>query len=304
MRHRHFHNSPTKIVAAIELVIASGFWGLGYVASKWALVSMGPFSVAFLRFVIALAFALLWVLWASRTAAGNNFKAEFWRSRQAGLALGAMVVLQTLALQYTSVTRCGFLSGLYVVFVPILEALMLRSMIQPRLGLWIAVATLGTCLMCGYDGGQGWNAGDTFALACAVVAAVQIVLVDKTSGKIASPFSFNAGQSFWACLPGLIFMIAYAEVPRLPWTGGSWLGIAILSIGCTLTGFWLQIRAQKILSATVVSILFLLESPSAGLFGYIFFDERMSSQQFAGAALILLACWNTVALDRKTTKRT
>lgn len=296
MRHRHLSDPPTKIIATAELVLAAAFWGLGYVAGKWALTSMGPYAVVFLRFSIALLIGWLWLKLKGTT--GNGFDGEFSRSRQAGISLGLFVILMTLSLQYTSVTRCGFLTGLYVVFVPILEAVMLRSAVQPRLWVWIVVAILGTTLMCGLDQSLAWNVGDLFAIACAFVAAYQIVIVDRISSKIKNPFAFNAAQSFWALLPALGFVVWANDVPYLPWTTKAYIGIAIMSIGCTLFGFWLQIRAQKVISATVVSILFLLETIFAAIFGYVFFDEVMNVQQSIGALLILLACYRTVMLDK------
>jgi drug/metabolite transporter (DMT)-like permease len=302
MRQKYFNHTPTKIIAAAELVVAGAFWGLGYVAAKWSLQSMGPFAVVFLRFIIAAVLGWSFIRLSS-PGWSNPFQGELWRSHRAGVALGVTLILQTLGLQYTSVTRCGFLTGLYVVFVPILESMLLRRAIPGVLWFWIAVATLGTCLMCGLDSTQGWNVGDTFSLGCAMAASYQIVMVDKISSRIKSPFAFNAGQSFWALLPALVFMLWSENLPYLPWTSKSWIGIGILSLGCTLLSFWLQVRAQMVLTATIVSILFLLESPFAAVFGYVFFDERLNLQQSLGAVLILVACWKTITLDRKPALR-
>jgi drug/metabolite transporter (DMT)-like permease len=302
MRHGYFDQPPSKMVATAELVLAGAFWGLGYVASKWALTSMGPFAIVFLRFAVA--FGLGWAfLKVLSPGSLSSLRADLVMSSRAGLALGVTLVFQTLGLQYTTVTRCGFLTGLYVVFVPILESLILRSAIRLELWIWIAVATIGTLLMCGMDA-QGWNVGDTFSLCCAVTAAYQIVAVGKLADKIHQPFSFNIAQNFWAFIPALAFLIGGEDLPALPWTGKAWVGMLILSVGCTLVGFWLQVRAQRVLIATVVSILFLLESPFAALFGFVFFDERLAWDQLIGAVLILLACWKTVTLDGKSNKST
>jgi drug/metabolite transporter (DMT)-like permease len=224
-------------------------------------------------------------------------------SSRAGLALGVTLVFQTLGLQYTTVTRCGFLTGLYVVFVPILESLILRSAIRLELWIWIAVATIGTLLMCGMDA-QGWNVGDTFSLCCAVTAAYQIVAVGKLADKIHQPFSFNIAQNFSAFIPALAFLIGGEDLPALPWTGKAWVGMLILSVGCTLVGFWLQVRAQRVLIATVVSILFLLESPFAALFGFVFFDERLAWDQLIRAVSHFIGVLENSDVRRKSNKST
>lgn len=82
----------------------------------------------------------------------------------------------------------------------------------------------------------------------------------------------------------------------------SWFGLLSLSLGSSLLGFFLQIRAQKELDASVASILFLLESPMSFIFAYFLLNERLSLLQSVGAALILLACLGA-SLKKKSVKK-
>lgn len=283
----------SKAIAVTELTLASLLWGLGYVASKWALTSIDASWLAFIRFFVA-ALVGYWIL--GKPLSRHSFS-SLWDSlgpaKGAGLSLGVTLLLQTLSLRYTSVTRCGFLTGLYVVFVPILELWILGRTNRGLLWLWVGLALTGTCLLCHMQTAD-WNVGDALAVGCAITAALQVVLVDRISRDIGKPFLFNTAQSLWACLPLIATSAIFESPPYLPWTAQAWVGMWILAIGCTLIGFWLQIRSQKVLKATVVSMIFLLEAPFAAFFGFVFFGETLAWPQALGAALIFLACWGVV----------
>jgi drug/metabolite transporter (DMT)-like permease len=81
--------------------------------------------------------------------------------------------------------------------------------------------------------------------------------------------------------------LIFEPTPRPSLTDLSLVGLFSLTFGSTLIAFAFQVKAQKILSPSVVSLLFLLEAPFATFFGLLFLGEELRSDQWLGAALIL-----------------
>ena len=276
--------SPQR--AVVELVIASVIWGASFPAAKFALMSFGPLWTCSIRFLLATTLALPFCFLSSRR--------KFWKkslvrlSLLPGVLMGATLVLQNAGLQETSVTKSSFITVLYIVLVPIFS----QAFFKTRVGLshffWVGVALLGTALICELETGN-WNRGDLLTLGCAITASFHILCLEKLAKQIESPFLFNSLQSFWAGLIPLLFAFFWDDIHHFPPLWESTLAILWLSIAVTLISFLVQIRSQQILSAEVVSMLFLLESPLAALFAYFLFSEKLDGSQWFGAFLILLA---------------
>lgn len=218
----------------------------------------------------------------------------FWQIRASflpALFLVLMIVLQTVGLLYTTATKSSFITVLYVVLVPILESAVARRRISIHLWLCILVSMIGVYMIVDPKWDEALNWGDFLTLLCAFMAALQIITLDRVSAKIGSAFAFNTIQSAWAA-PLLLLAMPLQTGPLIPAqspTTLAWVGLLSLALGSTLIAFYLQIRAQKVLSSTVSSLFFLLESPFALLFAFLFLNERLSFQQALGAGLILIS---------------
>lgn len=207
-------------------------------------------------------------------------------------------MFQTWGLNYTTATNAGFITTLYVVFVPVIDVMLVRKrpdMVHVAL---VLMAVVGTALICQWQANV-WNKGDFLTLLCAVCGALHILCIARFANKITKPFFFNNFQCLWAGLMAL-GLACFTET----WQVGTIhnpgiLGFAFLLFGSTLFGFWAQIRAQKVLSANAASLICLLESPFAALFGYIFLKERLDFSQWVGAVLILTSAAVTILLERR-----
>lgn len=310
---------PTR--ATFELVFASSLWGFGFVAVVWALEAMSPLEVTGWRFAIAMALGLLYLKIRRR---------ELWT--QVGLAawpgflVAGTVMLQTWGLQYTTATKSGFLTCLYVLIVPLLEAVTGRQKLQLRTLFCAAIALLGVGFMTGLDQALGLsqpatnippellakmrlNWGDVLTLGCALAASGHIIAVGRSvekarqlTGRELDSFRFNVHQSIWAGLPLLALTLPIFGVNVSPlgdqahawplasaWAAG-WkpiAGLLMLAIGSTLIAFALQVRAQKSLDPSLASLIFLLESPFAAIFAFWLLGETLGGPQLFGAALIM-----------------
>lgn len=274
------------IRAVLQLIVAGVLWGFSFVGVTWALRELNPFEIAFVRFsftflegfLLQMAFRS-WREW--REAIALSFLA--------GVLLSATLLLQTVGLQYTTATKSGFITTLYVVMVPLAESVINRRPVAREHWMLVFVALVGTSLIMRLDF-EAINAGDLFTLLAAVFATAQVLWIARVSRRTERPFLFNAVQFGWSALLALPFVSPPELVGKLSqigqWSTEAVIGILFLSVGSTSTAFYFQVKAQRHLSATTASLLFLLESPFAAIFAMIFLHERLSYMEWVGAALI------------------
>lgn len=275
-----------KSLASLEMIFSTMIWGFGFVATQWALLSADTITLSVFRFFVAflIGHIILFLPFFRKEISWQNIKL----SCGPGLLLGTMLIFQTWGLELTSVTNSGFITTLYVVFVPIIEFLFLRKKPQHILWVWIFVALIGTALMVNLHH-LNLNKGDILTFLCAIIGAGQIVWVSRVSHRIQSPFAFNVYQSLWGATASLMFLPFYQKTYFYPPGPKSIIGILAVTIGSTLLAFALQIKAQRVLPATTASLFFLFESPFATLFAMILLNEPVTHWQSVGAALIFFS---------------
>ena len=284
---KRLKSNPSPKQAALELIFAGSIWGFGFVCARWALDFAGPFWMNAIRFYVAFIFAVPVILATPQLKAHFN-REQFFLAAWPGVFLSGTLVFQTAGLAYTSVTKSGFITVLYIVFVPFLELLLLKTKINKFHFVWVITALLGSALICEFQGGS-WNFGDLLTLICALMASSQIVFLEKQAPKIGSAFVFNVFQTFWAGLIPLALALPFEDKPKFPISAKILSAMLILSFASTLLAFLIQVRSQKVLPSSTVSMLFLLESPFAALFAFLLLGERMGVSQWLGASLILLS---------------
>ena len=276
-----------KMRASLELVLAGSIWGFGFIVTIWVLPSIGPLWISTLRFGCATILTLTGAAFFPSIRARLS-REDIRKAFVPGAFLGAMLFLQTWGLKYTSATNSGFITTLYVVMVPLIEALFFKKRISLKLWALILVALFGTALIAKANLGI-WNKGDLLTLACALVAAGHILVIDVFASNTHSPLSLNTFQAMWAsliCLPAALLFEAH---PVWPLPASAFACIAYLTMISTMIAFLIQIRAQRTLVPALASLLFLLESPFSALFSRIFLNESLLPSQWLGGALILLS---------------
>ncbi len=288
--------NPSTRQALFELVLAAALWGFGFIAVKWGLESSGPLWLNTFRLLLGAVSGLAVIAALPKLRRFLTWK-EFGLGFSPGIALGVCLILQTYGLQYTTVTKSGFITCLYIVFVPLLSVFFHRTRVAKAHSAWVVVALIGAALVCQVDS-VSVNLGDWLTLACALGAAVQIVEVGRLTRMSGSAFVFTVNQSFWAALPPLIGGLFWEAPPTMPLTPRAVCGILVLVFGCTLLAFGIQSRTQRVLSPSVVSLIFLLEAPFAAIFAYLCLGERMTLGQGIGGILILAAAALSIRSDR------
>jgi drug/metabolite transporter (DMT)-like permease len=280
--------------ATLELILASLLWGFGFIATVWALQGFSPLWVTFLRFALASFISLIWVLFKERRHLNQE---QLKISLIPGILLSGTLILQTWGLKFTTATKSGFITCLYVLFVPILERVFLKQPLSALHFVFVTVALFGTALICDFQTGD-WNRGDLITLACTLVASAQIFWFALIHQRIGSAVAFNSLQSLWSAGICALFLPMAGPMPTftaIPFM--AWLGIAALTIGSTVIAFALQVRAQKSISPSTASLLYLLESPFAMLFAILLLRESLNWTQGIGAFIILAAVLASIRVE-------
>lgn len=277
--------------ATLELFVACIFWGFGFIAIIWALDGYSPLAIMTLRFLLVGLCAIpAWL--GSRRFRTDFTPALFRMTFGPAFFLAITLLLQTWGLKYTSATNSGFITTLYVLFTPLAESLLRRRWPSRRLRIAVMIALTGTALICQIHTMQRFNLGDVLTLFCAWTAVAQFLSLSRILPSMTvSPFAFNLSQSIWIAVLTGSCMLLFEGVPHLVTDihQRAFWGLAILAYGASFCAFLLQIRAQRVLSASTASIICLLESPFAALFAVWLLNEQFSSLQMAGGLLIFYA---------------
>lgn len=261
-------------------MLAAFLFGSTFVLVQNALDDVTPFGYLVIRFTVgALALAPFAVHYARQES--PEVRRMLWRAGViAGVLLFAGYAFQTVGLQYTESSTSAFITGLYAIFTPMVEAIVRRRLPSGSVCAGIVVATVGLFLLTGAQLELG--EGEWLTLACAVTFAVWIVYQGAYADRI-HPIPFTGVQ---------LAVVAVLAMPPTGVTGfGSLTGAAIFAgvftgIACSSVALSLQVYGQRRLSPSRVALVLLMEPVFAGIFGYAH-GEDLDAVKLIGAAVIL-----------------
>ncbi len=281
MRTREL-SSPNKYVLDISLLFVSFVWGSTFSLIKMALQEMPVFWFLFLRFSLAF---LVFIPLLTRKFKKINKATLLW-----GFFLGILLFLgyafQTVGLKYTTSINSGFITGLFVVFTPLICALMFRWFPHWASLVGVVVAFFGLSLLT-LNSNLAFNYGDLLTLIAAFSYAVYIVLVGRFAARY-DPALLTWLQTFVVGFVSFFFTIFLENSQKLPVGLVPIATLVITSVFATVIAFWIQIYAQRFMHPTRVALILLGEPVFAGFFGYFLLQEVLTVRKLIGAVLILL----------------
>lgn len=287
-----------RIGSSLILVLTAAIWGFAFVAQKTSMQYIGPFTFNAFRFSIgALCILTLSLILDKRKIAKGETvdapyliekkpnKTLFMAGTLCGLCLFTGSSLQQVALQFTTVSKCSFITALYIVMVPILS-LFLKKRISANCWIGVLLSAVGFYFLCLLPGELSMNFGDLLTLLGSLFWAAQIMAIDhyvnKTDGiKIAAlQFTITAILS-------IIFALTF-ETIELSSIGAAAISIlygGFLSVGAAFT---LQIIGQKHTPPTLASLILSLESVFAIAGGAWLLHETLTTREALGCVLIFI----------------
>lgn len=273
-------NSQT-VRANLLLLFSAAIWGSTFVAQKTAMQYIGPFWYTGLRFLLGM-LVILPLLHFEKPQ--HSLSSRDWLTGIGiGLLLFAGINLQQVALMFTSVTNSGFITGLYVVLVPVICAFAGH---RYGGGVWVGVImAVGGLYLLSVHGALEVNFGDILTLASAFFWAFQVIAL-SSSGHCLPPVRLAATQ-FATCTVlslGIAVFIEPVSFSAIGDAGFALLYGGILSVGF---GFTMQVMAQRYAPAAHSAIILSLESVFAALTGWAVLGDILDARVLTGCALML-----------------
>lgn len=272
--------------ADILLLITAAIWGFAFVAQRVGMLHMGPFTFNALRFSMGALALLPFLIWKRRDDENSpkaTLKQVIWPGLLTGLSLFGGASLQQIGLVGTTAGKAGFITGLYVILVPLL-GLFLGKRTHPAHWIGAVLAVPGLYLL-SVTADFTISSYDLVVLGGAFLWAVHVHLITRFAEEV-GPLRLAVIQ---AAVCGVLSGIAALIFETISFAGildGLWPIFygAFLSVGIAYT---LQVVAQRTADPTHAVVILSLESVFAGLGGWLLLSEAFSIRDFIGSGLML-----------------
>ena len=273
------------------LLLTALIWGIAFVAQSAGMEHVGPWTFVFTRFILAAAVLFPVSKYIDRKNKKKAVKPAPLRlyitgGACCGLFLGIASITQQAGIKYTTAGKAGFITALYVIFIPVL-AIFLKKKPQKKIWFCVLLGLAGLYLISVKDG-FSIEKGDTLVMICAIVFSMQILSVDHFSVRVPNVVKLSDIQFFFAAVVGLIGMLIF-ESPDISAILSAIIPIAYAGILSSAVGYTLQIIAQKNTDPTVASLLMSLESVFAALAGWLLLHQTLSVRELIGCGIVMLA---------------
>ena len=270
------------------MLIAAAIWGFAFVAQREGMETMGPFLFSGVRFLIGVV-ALSPVVWFLSKKPQQTHKAEvsakklIFAGTVAGLLLFGGISFQQVGLQYTTAGKAGFITGLYIFFVPLIGLFLGQ---KTGSGTWLGatIALFGLYLL-SINEDFSIAEGDLLQLICAVFFAAHVLVIGYLAKRM-DTLKLSLVQ-YLVC--GFISLFIAIAIEMISWDMIVATAIPLLYAGVMSTGiaYTLQVVAQQHAHSSHAAIILSLEGAFAVLGGWLLLDEHLPARGLLGCALML-----------------
>lgn len=272
--------------AVLALIVASFVFGATFVVIKSAVAETPPLTFVAWRFLLGAVFLALFAIPRGP---------RLWRhGLVAGAALFAGYAFQTVGLTQTSASNSALITGLYVVFTPLIAAVFVRRAPSPWSVGAAAFSFAGLVLLTGTDDLR-LETGDVLTVACALSFAAHIVILSKLA-RLHPVVPFTTAQL--AVTSVLAFGSSWVlEGPSIP-EGHAWGALLLTGIGASAGCFVLQIWSQTVVGPTTAAVVLAAEPAFAVATAWVVLEERLDLAGWVGAASIMAAIFIVITRQR------
>lgn len=295
-----------KTKNALQLMLASLVWGIAFVAQSSASAYIRPFSYNALRCFLGGLTLLPLVLLRQKTnpsqmeapsgKAHTTAKPYLWLT--GGICCGVCLtfgsVLQQIGISQTTVGKAGFITALYIIFVPIAGVLFLHQKMTPPIVASAILGLIGMFLLCIKED-FSIGRGDFFVLLCSFAFTAHILVIDHFSESVDGVL-LSCVQFFVVSLLCLPVMLLF-ERPTLSQIRAARLPIVYAGVMSCGVGYTLQIVGQKGVNPTIASLILSLESVFSALAGWVILGQKLSFREICGCIILFAAILLATAKD-------
>lgn len=270
-----------RLKADITLFIASLLWGFGFIAQRTGALDVGPFVYNAARWSLGVLLMLPFL----------RFKLPLTRKTVPWMAVTGVILFtasgfQQAGLTTTTAGNAGFITGAYVVLIPILLAVFWRERTSKIIWLAVLVTAAGIYLL-SMSGPLVFNRGDLYELLGALMWALHVIITGKAVKEV-PVLPFVVGQYTVCAVLNIIAGLIW-QSDSIPALLPNWMGIVYLAVFSTGLGFTFQAYGQRHAPAADAAIIMSMEAVFAAIFGWLLLAERLNTSQLVGCTLILAA---------------
>ena len=266
-------------ISTAALVYVAASWGSTFTVVKDSLGSINPVLMVGYRFAIAAIIIMLYLMYKNK---------NLFQNIKQGLILGilmfGMYVPQTVGLLYTKASNSGFITGMYILFIPFFSFFIMKRKFEKSKIIPILLSLIGMYLLTG--GIKGINIGDIITLGTAAFCALHILAADfyvkKDIDVLVITFQQFAVTSILSLIISMIFRVEFKTENT-----NVWWATLFLALFPTISAFIIQMYSQKFVSPFKVAAIFALEPIFALIMAVWFGNEEIRLTGLAGGGLII-----------------
>lgn len=282
-----------NIFANLALLLTAFLWGVSFVAQKAGMDYIGPFTFNAVRSFLG-CLSLIPVIWLEKLL-NKTSKPEKIKKLQhikilkagilCGIALFIAMTIQQYCMLYVDAGKAGFISALYIIYVPIISAFFGKR-ISNNVILSVFIAVIGLYLLC-FKSNASFNTYDMILLISTLFYGIHIIVVNNVTRNI-DPVQVSLIQFLTVGVLSLPLMFSF-ETPTLQNIYICKIPLLYAGILTCCVAYTLQIFGQKFTTPTIASLLLCLESVFAVLGGAVILSETMTTRETLGCVLMISA---------------
>lgn len=282
-----------KYLGYICLFVVATMFGVSYVFQAMASNIYEPFTFTAFRFLLSAIILLPFIFKKDDTKITDLIKV--------GVIVGFFIFIATASQQIaagkTSAGKIGFITSLYIVFVPLFNFLFYKKRINIGIFISIILALVGMALLCGLEKDVSINPYDFVVLIAAFAFAGEIIYIERNIDHI-DVIKFTFSESVGAGTMSLIVALIFEDI-FIPNSIESFVPLLYVAIGAGSLGYCLQNLGEAKTNSVIASLIMSLESVVSLLSGYLFLNETLSSRELLGCVIVLVAVVICILSSRK-----
>lgn len=272
-----------KLKGNLIMLLTAIIWGTSFISQKVGMETIKPATFNGIRLLIGSIVLLPFILIRGTSGKKTDKKILFKSGILCGILLCIATTVQTWGMIYTTSGKSGFITAMYMIFVPFFGVLLKKKI--PKIAFLSAfIAFFGLYLLCGLNQLNGFNFGDFLTLICAVTFTFHILAIDHFSPSV-DGVKLSCVQFFVAGIICLFIMLVF-EKPDLNQILKCTVPILYSGIFSCGIAYTLQTIGQKYTDPVSASILMSLESVFALISGVIILGEPIGFIEILGCTLM------------------
>lgn len=274
------------------ILLCTIIWGTAFLFQKTGSEHYGPFALTCYRNILAGFFLMGTVFVRDRfIKVSRDARKEYIGGAMSGVVLFAAMSTQQIGIEHTTPGISAFLTANYILLVPVFTWIIGRGRACWNVWTGVALAIAGTYLISAFGAsGFGIGKGELWTLLCAVLFAMQIMVVD-TFAPHCDVIRFSMVQTFVAGICAAPFLLLPSEASRLTFEHfrAGWFSLFYVGVMSSGIAYTMQNLGQARCNASVAAVLMSFESVVGAVSGWLVLDDAFSTAQTVGCTLVFFA---------------